>query len=151
MSPAAVCLERNVVVRSSTAHGRRLVEVGRVGGNIALRREPRAVPPVVPGTEELDGVGNDIDGLPLVALLVLPLARGVLAARVARDPQRADTGAARGAPQLRIPGEVPGEDDAVDVGGCHTALLQFVLDSRARLPARPAGKGPPEAEVAGLS
>src|SRR3954454_17092882 len=35
-SSPAVSLERNVVVLSSTAHGCRLVEVGRVGGNIAL-------------------------------------------------------------------------------------------------------------------
>src|SRR5207253_1742230 len=72
-SSPAVSLERNVVVRGSTAHGRRLVEVGRVGGNVALRREPRAVPSVFPRTEELHGVGNNIDGLPLVAFLVLPL------------------------------------------------------------------------------
>src|SRR5436305_817164 len=148
-------------------------------------------PVAVDGRLELNGVSDDIDGLPLrsflrlplaplqapvhghrtalgevggavlalrapdrdveVVRLVDPLARAVLAARVARDPQRADAGAARGAPQLGIPGEVPGEHDAVDVGCCHTALLQSVLDSLPRVHAGSEAKRRLRREVAGMS
>src|SRR5215210_148320 len=65
--------EGNVVVRSPGGH-RRLGEVRCVRGNIALWREATAVLASLSGTEELDGVGNDIYRLPLVAFLVLPLA-----------------------------------------------------------------------------
>src|SRR3954453_14535580 len=65
-----LCLERNVVVRG--ARGSRC-EVAGIGRNVALRREATAVLATLAGTQELDGVGNDIDGLALVAFLVLPL------------------------------------------------------------------------------
>src|SRR3954452_5484676 len=69
-------LERNVVVRGASAGGCRL-EVGRVGRDIALRREALAVllARVPAATEELHRVGDDLDGLTLTgAVLGLPLA-----------------------------------------------------------------------------
>src|SRR6266508_450985 len=66
--------ERNVVVRRPPGGYRRLREVGGVRRNVALRRETAAVLAALAGAEELNGVGNDIDRLPLVAALVLPLA-----------------------------------------------------------------------------
>src|SRR3954453_10079244 len=65
--------ERDVVVRCPR-RGRRLLEVAGVGRDVTLRREATAVLAAITRPEELDGVGNDIDGLPLVASLVLPLA-----------------------------------------------------------------------------
>src|SRR5215210_1551500 len=154
--------EGNVVVRSPGGH-RRLREVRCVRGNIALRREATAVLATLTGAKELDGIGNDIYRLPvLAAFLVLPLApleppvdrdraslrevlgavlalgtpdgdvevvglvdpfarRLVLAPRVARDPQAAYSHAARKVPELRVAGQVPREDDPVDVGACHGA------------------------------
>ena len=53
---------------------RRLLEVPGVRGNVALRREAATVLATLAGAEELDGIGNDIHRLALVALLVLPLA-----------------------------------------------------------------------------
>src|SRR5919106_3471221 len=64
--------ERDVVVRSPGARRRRL-EVPGVRGDVALRREAATVLAALSGAEELDGVGNDIYRLPLVAGLVLPL------------------------------------------------------------------------------
>src|SRR5215204_1083755 len=69
----ASVLERDVVVRSPGAHGRGR-EVRGVRGNVALRREATTVLAALTGAEELDGVGNDIHRLPLLAVLALPLA-----------------------------------------------------------------------------
>src|SRR3954466_8327596 len=67
-------LERDVVVRRP-GPGRRLLKVAGVRGHVALRGEPATVLRcALPGTEELDGVGDDIDRLALVPVLVLPLA-----------------------------------------------------------------------------
>src|SRR5215208_1817966 len=70
-------LERDVVLACRARH-RRGLEVARVGRHIAaLGREPSVAAParrIVAPTEELHGVGNDIDRLPLVAFLVVPLA-----------------------------------------------------------------------------
>src|SRR5215211_3476951 len=66
-------LEGDVVVRRPRP-GRRLLKVTGVRRDIALRGEPATVLRALPGTEELDGVGDDIDRLALVPLLVLPLA-----------------------------------------------------------------------------
>ena len=110
------------------------------------------------GAQELHGVSNDIDGLPLGAVLRLPLApvlapvdghatvlgevlSAVLAlsapdghVEVVRlvDPlvvfatpavdgysKAADGRASRSRAKLWIAGEVAGDDDAVDVGGCY--------------------------------
>src|SRR4051795_8259886 len=161
LAPTCSTSERNVVV--PCAPRRCTGEIGRVGRNVGLRRETAAVATVlaaaVAGAQELDRVGNDIDRLPLVALLVLPLApvetpvdrdraalrevlravlalgapdrdvevvrllapvaRGVLAPRVGRDPQAADGGSALGAAQLGIAREVAREDDPVDVRASH--------------------------------
>src|SRR5688500_10486755 len=66
-------LERDVVV--GPAAGRRRREVPGVGGDVALRREAAAVAgALLAAAEELDGVGDDVYGLALVAFLVLPLA-----------------------------------------------------------------------------
>src|SRR5262249_28415859 len=54
------------------------------------------------------------DGDVEVVRLVDPLAGLVLPARVDRDPQLADRGATARAPQLRVLGQVPDQDDAVD-------------------------------------
>src|SRR5205823_3310393 len=56
------------------------------------------------------------DGDVEVVRLVDPLARAVLLARVDGDAELADGGAARRVPELRVPGQVPDQDDAVDVG-----------------------------------
>ena len=62
-------------------------EVARVGRDVGARGEAVAAAAahagVVAAAEELDGVGDDLDGLALVALLVLPLAP--LEAAVDRD------------------------------------------------------------------
>src|SRR5690606_17297381 len=55
------------------------------------------------------------DGDVEVVRLLDPLAGGVLAAGVAGDAEAADRGPAGGAAQFRVPGQVPGDDDAVDV------------------------------------
>src|SRR5918999_4685746 len=65
--------ERDVVVRSPGDRRRRL-EVAGVCRDVALRREATAVLAALSGAEELDGIGNDIHRLALVALLVLPFA-----------------------------------------------------------------------------
>src|ERR671911_1886305 len=76
--------ERNVVVRRPSGSHRRRREVRGICRNVALRREAAAVLATLTGAEELDGVGNDIDRLPLLpGLLVLPLAP--LEAPVDRD------------------------------------------------------------------
>src|SRR4029453_4408189 len=57
------------------------------------------------------------DGDVEVVGLVAPLARGrVLLAGVDRDAELADGGAARRVPELRVLGQVPNENAAVDVG-----------------------------------
>src|SRR3954468_11817171 len=163
--------KRNVVV--PCAPRRCTGEVGRVGRNVGLRRETAAVATVlaaaVAGAQELDRVGNDIDRLPLVALLVLPLApvetpvdrdrpalrqvlgavltlsapdrdvevvrlldpvaRGVLAPRVGRDPQAADGRTALRRAQLGIAREVAREDDPVDVRAGHDGGPPLLEDS----------------------
>src|SRR4026207_1031461 len=57
-----------------------------------------------------------------VVRLVRPLSRRVLAARVDRDAEGADRRAARRVTQLRVPGEVPDDNDSVD-GSCHLLVL----------------------------
>src|SRR3954454_3154086 len=178
---AKLCLERNVVFVAAAATGRGAFEVAHVRGDVALwRREATATVTAattvavataagtVAGSEELDGVGDDLDALPFVAALVLPLApvepafdrhrtafgevvRGVLtlrppdgdvevvglvdpvaalvfAAAVDRDPKLAHGGDAAEMTQLRIPGQVPGDDHHVDVRSC-----QFTHSLRIRL------------------
>src|SRR3954454_280882 len=66
--------ERNVVVRAAPGGHRRLDEVRGVRGNVALRRESAAILAALAGAEELHGVGNDIDRLPLLSVLALPFA-----------------------------------------------------------------------------
>ena len=97
------------------------------GDRPALGEEPGAV-------LALGAPHGDVE----VVRLVLPLAGGVvLPAGVARDPQRADGHAARQRSKLRVPRQVPGEHDAVDVGGRHVGLLpsyevSWVAESRWR-------------------
>src|SRR5262249_3073737 len=74
-------LERDVVFAAATGAGCGALEVGGVGGDVAARREAAptavAVAPAagaVARAEELDRVGDDLDVLAFVALLVLPLA-----------------------------------------------------------------------------
>src|SRR5688500_5390975 len=81
----AARLERDVVVgRAAAARGRR-GEVADVGRDVALRREAASVlsPAAMRTAEELIRVGDDLDRLAVVALLVLPLAP--LEATVDRD------------------------------------------------------------------
>src|SRR3954454_6813168 len=169
--------ERNIVFGAAATTGRGAFEVAHVRGNVALwRREAATATTVavataagtVAGAEELDAVGDDLDALPFVAALVLPLApvepafdrhraafrevvRAVLtlrppdgdvevvglvdpvaalvfAAAVDRDPKLAHGGAAAEMTQLRIPGQVPGDDHHVDVRSC-----QFTHSLRIRL------------------
>src|SRR4051812_26110168 len=75
LAPTCSTSERNVVVPCPPR--RCAGEVGRVGRNVGLRREPATVlaaTSAVAGAQELDRVGNDIDRLALVSLLVLPFA-----------------------------------------------------------------------------
>src|SRR2546423_89787 len=73
LAPPCSISDRNVV--APCAPRRCTGEVGRVGRDVGLRRETAAVlAAAVAGAQELDRVGNDIDRLPLVPLLVLPLA-----------------------------------------------------------------------------
>src|SRR6478672_1519562 len=69
------CLERDVVVPDATT-GRRRREVGGVRRNVALGRETVAVAAAVTtAAEELNGVGDDLDGLALAgAVRRIPLA-----------------------------------------------------------------------------
>src|SRR6218665_603170 len=76
-------LERDVVVRGAATAGGCGLEVGGVRGDVGLRREALTAATAVAATlesalaattEELDRVGDDVDRLALVALLVLPLA-----------------------------------------------------------------------------
>ena len=132
-----------------------------------MKPPPAAGRAVFATARELDGVGDDVDRLALVAglavlpfapleaavernraalwrgsarssrpgrphgdvevvRLVLPLAGGVvLPAGVAGDAQRAAGHAARQGAQLRVTRQIPGEDDAIDVGGRHEGLLSF--------------------------
>src|SRR4051794_24875344 len=156
-------LEGDVVVGGrGAARGARGLEVGRVGRDVTLRGEAPAatVLATLAAAQELDGVGDDVDRLALLALggvplaplepavdghgaalrqvlgavlalgapdgdvevvgLVHPLPRGILAARVAGQPQAADRRAAVGAAQFGVPGQVAREDDPVDVRGCHS-------------------------------
>src|SRR3954451_15526299 len=81
-------LERDVVVRwggAAAAHRRaRRLEVALVHGDVGLRGEAAAaVRGLVAPTEELDGVGDDLDRLALLAVLALPLAP--LEAAIERD------------------------------------------------------------------
>src|SRR5215208_7137327 len=85
--------ERNVVVRRSPGGHRRLREVRRVGGDVALRRETATVLAALAGAEELNGVGNDIDRLPLLAVVPLPFAP----LEAAVDGHRASLGEVLGA------------------------------------------------------
>src|SRR3954447_5534535 len=78
---AAVGLERNVVVsrRRVAARGGRAggLEVARVGRDVGPGGEAVAAAAharVVAAAEELHGLGDDLDVLALVAVLVLPLA-----------------------------------------------------------------------------
>src|SRR4051794_150035 len=75
------CLERDVVVRGRAgARADRLRrEVRRVGRDIRVRREAvvvaaAALAALVTAAQELDGLGDDLDGLALGAVLGLPLA-----------------------------------------------------------------------------
>src|SRR2546423_5164883 len=73
LAPPCSISDRNVV--APCAPRRCTGEVGRVGRNVGLRRETTTVlAAAVAGAQELDRVGNDIDRLTLVPLLVLPLA-----------------------------------------------------------------------------
>src|SRR4051794_35696233 len=84
--------------------------LGQVAGAVLALRTPD-------GDVEVDG-------------LVDPVARlVVLAAGVAGDPQLADGHAARQVPEIRVVRQVPREDDAVDVRGCHW-WHSFVLCER---------------------
>src|SRR3954451_7139963 len=81
-------LERDVVVRgrrgaACAGRGGRGREVAGVDRDVRARGEPAATAVVVAAAEELDGVGDDVDGLALAALLALPLAP--LQAPVDRD------------------------------------------------------------------
>src|SRR4051794_16233941 len=168
LAPTCSISERNVVVPCTPR--RCTGEVGRVGRNVGLRRKTTTVlAAAVAGAQELDRVGNDIDRLALVALLVLPLApvetpvdrdrpalrqvlgavltlrapdrdvevvrlldpvaRGVLATRVGRDPQAADGRTALGRAQLGIAREVAREDDPVDVRASHDGGPPLLEDS----------------------
>src|SRR4051794_19888086 len=94
LAPTCSTSERNVVV--PCAPRRCAGEVGRVGRNVGLRCEPAAVlaaTAAVAGAQELDRVGNDIDGLALVSLLVLPLAPVEAAVNSDRAPLRQVLGA----------------------------------------------------------
>src|SRR3954453_7788183 len=127
LAPTCSISERNVVVRGGRGGP---CEVPGVGGDFGLWLEAAAVLGTLAGSQELDGIGNDIHCLALVPFLVVPLAplepaverdrtplgqviravlalcaphgdvevvglvdpvaRAVLAARVAGDPQVAD-------------------------------------------------------------
>src|SRR5436190_24054607 len=70
-------LERDVVVRGAHARRLRLREVCGVGGDVRLGREAVAAAlrrGVAAAAEELDGVGDDLDRLALVAVWAIPLA-----------------------------------------------------------------------------
>src|SRR3954454_9022643 len=184
---AKLCLERNVVFVAAAATGRGAFEVAHVRGDVALwRREATATltaattvavataAGTVAGAEELDAVGHDLDALPFVAALVLPLAPVearfdrhraplrqvvdavlamrppdgdvevvglvdpvtalVFAAAVDRDPKLAYGGSTAEMTQLRIPGQVPGDDHHVHVRSCQFPhSLRFAcLDSSLR-------------------
>src|SRR5689334_14667352 len=79
------CLEGDVVLGRRARRGGEVPGVHRdVTAGVALKAAvARPGGGVVAATEELDGIGNDIDRLPLVPLLVLPLAP--LEAAVERD------------------------------------------------------------------
>ena len=85
------------------------------------------------------------DGDVEVVGLVDPLARRVLPARVARDPQLADGRPARRRAELGVTCEVPGEHDSVDVGCGHRYGSLTVrgrsLSRSARLHTESAGMG----------
>src|SRR4051794_19424286 len=71
LAPTCSISERNVVVPGCPR--RRTCVVARICRHVGLRREAATVVATLTTTQELDGIGNDIDGLALVALLVLPL------------------------------------------------------------------------------
>src|SRR3954471_17752808 len=71
LAPTCSISERNVVVRGGRGSP---CEVAGVGRNVGLRRETAAVLATLAGSQELDGIGNDIHCLALVPVLVLPLA-----------------------------------------------------------------------------
>src|SRR4051812_24556710 len=82
--------ERNVVVRGGRGSP---CEVAGVGRNVGLRREAAAVLGTLAGSQELDGIGNDIHCLALVPVLVLPLAPLEAAVERDRAPLRQVVGA----------------------------------------------------------
>src|SRR4051812_46102006 len=175
--------ERDVVFAGAAAsaggRGRRGLQGALVHGDVAAGLE--AVPAaaaLLAAAEELDGVGDDVDALALVAVLVLPLApletpvdrHGAALAQVARavlalraphgdvevvrlvdpfagavvlatgvhgDAEAAHRGPARRRAQLGVAREVAGDDDPVDVGGCHVRC-SFRAEVRCR--ARPQGR-----------
>src|SRR3954452_9647382 len=73
LAPTCSISERNGVVPG--APRRRSGVIARIGRHVGLWREAAAIlAATITRAQELDRIGNDIDGLSLVALLVLPLA-----------------------------------------------------------------------------
>src|SRR5262249_40239608 len=64
-----------------------------------------------------------------VVRLVAPVAARVLLTRVDGEAQLAHGGAARCMPQLRVPGQVPHEHDAIDVGHVFYSSCELVFAS----------------------
>src|SRR5262249_42570182 len=82
----------------------------------AFDRDRPALREVIGAVLALRAPDGDVE----IVGLVLPLTGlAVLAAAVDGDPQLADRGPSSGAAQLGIAGQVPRDDDYVDVRSCH--------------------------------